>query len=72
MNFKIVCIVCIALLLGVYGMKVYYDIQFLDCHDFSTKHTIWKGFLARDGDHGVRCFWLEQSYPNRVRQGVPL
>lgn len=72
MNFKMMCIVCIALVVGAYGMKVYYDIQFLDCHDFSTKHTIWKGFLARDSTGGVRCFWLEQAYPNRVRQGVPL
>lgn len=71
MNFKIVCIVCIALFIGAYGMKIYYDIQFLDCHDFSTKHTIWKGFLARDQHGDVRCFWLEQAYPNRVRQGVP-
>lgn len=71
MNFKIVCIVCIALFVGASSMKIYYDIQFLDCHDFSTKHTIWKGFLAKDVTGDVRCFWLEQSYPNRVRQGVP-
>jgi len=72
MNFKCVCIVCIALLVGAYGMKIYYDIQFLDCHDFTTKHTVWKGFLARDASGDVRCFWLEQEYPNRMRHGVPL
>ena len=71
MNYKIVCIVCIALLVGALGMRVYYDIQFLDCHDFTTKHTYWKGFLARDINGDVRCFWLEQAYPNRIRQGVP-
>ena len=72
MNYKIVCIVCIALLVGALGMRVYYDIQFLDCHDFTTKHTYWKGFLARDINGDVRCFWLEQAYPNRIRQGVPV
>ena len=72
---KIVCIVCmfcIALGLGAMGMRVYYDIQFLDCHDFTTKHTYWKGFLARDSEDNVRCFWLEQAYSNRIRQGVPV
>ena len=69
---KTMCIVCISLLVGAYSMRVYYDIQFLDCHDFSTKHTIWKGFLSRDNSGEVRCFWLEQAYPNRIRQGVPV
>lgn len=69
---KIICMVCMALFVGAQGMKIYYDIQFLDCHDFATKHTYWRGFLARDSEGGVRCFWLEQAYPNRVRQGVPL
>ena len=71
---KIVCIVCmfcIALGIGAMGMRTYYDIQFLDCHDFTTKHTYWKGFLASDNSGDVRCFWLEQAYPNRIRQGVP-
>ena len=72
MNFKLIFILCAVFILGGYTMKLYYDIQFLDCHDFSTKHTIWKGFLAKDIDGDVRCFWLEQSYPNRVRQGVPI
>ena len=53
-------------------MSLYHDFQFLDCHDFSTKHTVWKGFLAKDIHGDIRCFWLEQSYPNRVRQGVPV
>ena len=64
--------ILLSLVIGAYGMKIYLDIQFLDCHDFSTKHTIWKGFLAKDADQGVRCFWLEQAHPNRIRQGVPV
>jgi hypothetical protein len=72
MNFRTILCVCFCLFIGAMGMRVYYDIQFLDCHDFSTKHTIWKGFLAKDNDGEVRCFWLEQAYPNRIRQGVPV
>lgn len=64
--------ICTGIFIGLFAMKVQYDIQFLECHDFSTKHTVWKGFIARDGNGDVRCFWLEQSYPNRVRQGVPV
>ena len=71
MNFKTILCVCFCLFIGAMGMRVYYDIQFLDCHDFTTKHTYWKGFLARDINGDVRCFWLEQAYPNRIRQGVP-
>lgn len=66
------CIIIFSLLVGAYMMKVYHDIQFLDCRDFATKHTVWKGFLAKDSNGDARCFWLEQEYPNRVRQGVPV
>ena len=48
---------------------VYVDIQQLTCADYSTKHSIWRGFSAnKDGQ--VRCFWLENAYPWRTRQGV--
>jgi hypothetical protein len=66
------CIIIFSMLAGAYMMKIYNDIQLLDCHDFVTKHSVWKGFMAKDIQGDVRCFWLEQEYPNRVRQGVPL
>lgn len=69
---KIILCSIVCFFVGVFAMKLYYDIEFLNCHDFTTKHTYWKGFLARDTDGSVRCFWLEQAYPNRIRQGVPL
>ena len=63
----IVCIVCI--IIGWWLKGIYLHIQGLTCNDFSTKHTIWQGFMStKDGQ--VRCFWLEQAYPWRVRQGV--
>jgi len=55
--------------LGWWCKGIYIDIQELTCADYSTKHAIWRGFSAtKDGQ--VRCFWLEDKYPWRVRQGV--
>lgn len=63
----IVCTACVVI--GWWLKGIYLDIQGLTCNDFSTKHTIWQGFMStKDGQ--VRCFWLEQAYPWRVRQGV--
>ena len=60
---------CAVFVLGWTAKGIYLDIQALTCNDFSTKHTIWRGFLStKDGD--MRCFWLEQSYPWRVKQGL--
>ena len=43
--------------------------QELTCADYSTKHAIWSGFSATKNGQ-VRCFWLENTYPWRVKQGV--
>lgn len=60
---------CAIFIVGWWCKGIYLDIQGLTCNDFSTKHTVWRGFIStKDGD--VRCFWLEQAYPWRVRQGV--
>jgi hypothetical protein len=64
-------ILCIGICLGWMFKGIYTDIQELTCHDFSTKHSIWQGFSSSKNGQ-VRCFWLEQEYPNRVRQGVPI
>jgi hypothetical protein len=41
-----------------------------DCYDASDKHGRYEAWLSvRHGVH--RCFWIENSYPNRVKmQGV--
>ena len=55
--------------IGWFCKGVYVDIQELTCADYSTKHAIWSGFSAsKNGE--VRCFWLENTYPWRTRQGV--
>ena len=60
---------CAVFVLGWTAKGIYLDIQALTCNDFSTKHAVWRGFLStKDGD--MRCFWLEDKYPWRVKQGV--
>lgn len=44
----------------------------LECNDYNTKHSKWTGYAAKDLHGDIRCFWLEQEYPNRIRQGVPV
>lgn len=44
----------------------------LECNDYNTKHSKWTGYAAKDLHGDLRCFWLEQEYPNRIRQGVPV
>jgi hypothetical protein len=57
--------------IGWQGNIIYNRDKELTCSDFATKHAMWKGFLSmRDGD--MRCFWLEDKYPWRIRQGVPV
>lgn len=57
------------LFIGWLFTSIYYDLQVLNCNDFSTKHSKWVGYIAKDKLGDFRCFWLEQEYPNRVRQG---
>ena len=60
---------CAVFVLGWMCKGIYVEIQELTCNDFSTKHAIWRGFLStKNGD--MRCFWLEDKYPHRIRQGV--
>jgi hypothetical protein len=59
----------IGIIVGWFVKGIYIDIQELTCHDFSTKHSVFRGFSAtKNGE--VRCFWLENQYPWRVKQGV--
>ena len=40
------------------------------CTDYRTELTSWKGYIGLSGDGDVRCFWLEQQFPRRIKQGV--
>ena len=69
-------IVVITLLLGMtvgWVANQYRHIQeHLECNDYNTKHSKWTGYASKDINGDVRCFWLEQEFPNRIRQGVPV
>ena len=64
-----VVLILLSAYLGWTVKGIYLDIQALTCNDFSTKHAVWRGFLStKNGE--MRCFWLEDKYPWRVKQGV--
>ena len=66
---KNVAILCVGVWFGWTVKGIYLNIQALTCNDYSTKHAMWRGFLStKNGE--MRCFWLEDKYPWRVRQGV--
>ena len=68
-RYKYVLVFIVATVIGWISKGIYIDIQELTCSDFSTKHAMWKGFSASKNGQ-LRCFWLEDKYPWRVRQGV--
>lgn len=71
MVIKYLAILCVGVCIGWLGKDIYLTNQRLTCSDYTTKHAIWQGFMSiRHGD--VRCFWLEDKFPWRVRQGVPI
>jgi hypothetical protein len=65
-----------ALLLGLtvgYAANEYrHMLEHIECNSYNTRHSLWVGYVAKDNHGQLRCFWLEQEYPNRIRQGVPV
>ena len=44
--------------------------SYVDKIDHCTSYTGWTGYRAISEDNQRRCFWLENRFPYRVRQGV--
>lgn len=42
----------------------------VDCGSFTTKQAVWHGYWAINAENERRCFWLENRYPYRIKQGV--
>jgi hypothetical protein len=40
------------------------------CTTYRQGTTTWVGYRAISDDYDRRCFWMEDRFPNRVRQGV--
>jgi hypothetical protein len=64
-----IILVLVSLFVGWHAKEISLNIQALTCNDYSTRHAMWRGYLSsRHGE--MRCFWVEDAYPWRVRQGL--
>lgn len=50
-----------------------HEVKHTSCTSETTKHgVIWEAYVAESNTGEVRCFWKEQNYPWRVKQGTPV
>lgn len=49
-----------------YGSLAHY----VDNIDHCTSYKGWTGYKAISDNYERRCFWLENKFPYRVKQGV--
>jgi hypothetical protein len=53
-----------------YGSLNHYVEYMTECRTYRQGDITWVGYRAISNDYDRRCFWLSDTYPNRVRQGV--
>jgi hypothetical protein len=53
-----------------YGSLNHYVENMTECTTYRQGDVTWIGYRAISDDYDRRCFWLSDTYPNRVRQGV--
>jgi hypothetical protein len=53
-----------------YGSLNHYVENMTHCTSYRQGDTMWVGYRAISNDFDRRCFWLEDRFPSRVRQGV--
>ena len=63
--------VTLGLIVGYVVNEYRHMLEHIECNSYSTKHSKWDGYVAKDEHGQLRCFWLEREYPWRIRQGVP-
>ena len=57
---------CVGILGGYTLHKAEHTTDLVKCPTYVTKHATWVGYVSFN--HGeVRCFWVENEYPKRVR-----
>jgi len=44
--------------------------SYVDNIDHCTSYKGWTGYKAISDNYERRCFWLENKFPYRVKQGV--
>jgi hypothetical protein len=53
-----------------YGSLNHYVDKMTHCTSYKQSGVEWIGYRAISDDYERRCFWLENRFPYRVRQGV--
>jgi hypothetical protein len=53
-----------------YGSLNHYVDNMTECASFRQGATTWVGYRAISDDYDRRCFWMEDRFPNRIKQGV--
>ena len=53
-----------------YGSLNHYVDNMTHCTTYRQGDTIWVGYRAISDNYDRRCFWMEDKFPNRVRQGI--
>lgn len=53
-----------------YGSLNDYVDNMTHCTTYRQGDTIWVGYRAISDDYDRRCFWMEDRFPYRVRQGI--
>ena len=53
-----------------YGSLNHYVDKMTHCTSYNQSGVEWIGYRAISDDYERRCFWLENRFPYRVRQGV--
>ena len=53
-----------------YGSLSHYVDNIDHCTTYRAGSVTWVGYRAISDRNDRRCFWLEDRFPNRVKQGV--
>lgn len=57
---------CVGAMVGYTAHQARHTIDLVKCPSYATKYATWVGYVSFNHDE-VRCFWVENEYPRRVR-----
>ena len=64
--FIVIFLMCACVVFGYLGNELKHQHEYMKCPDYETKYAKWIGYVSFNHDE-VRCFWVENEYPRRVR-----
>ena len=62
----VVFLMCACAVFGYLANELKHQHRYMKCPNYTTKHATWVGYVSYTHDE-VRCFWVENEYPRRVR-----